>query len=286
MEFLVVMDLFMTETARLAHLVLPAASFLERTELCDYYGTIHGIPYVTLRKKVIDFPEAWPDLKFWLELAKRMGYGEYFPWKDVDEAIDYALKPTGLTVRKLMEHPQGLPFGTIRYDQYKEKGFATPSGKVEIYSDTLKSLGHDPLPTHRESPFHQAEWMKDFPLFLTTGARTLEYLHSQMRHISKLHRRRPEPFAEIHPETANPYGISEGDQIEVETMVGSLTIKACVTEDIIPGVVNLPHGWVEANVNLLTTMKPGDPISGAPLLKSSSCRIRKTEIRFDLSGDH
>lgn len=157
---------------------------------------------------------------------------------------------------------------------------------VEIYSDTLKSLGHDPLPTHRESPFHQAEWMKDFPLFLTTGARTLEYLHSEMRHISKLYRRRPEPFAEIHPETANPYGISEGDQIEVETTVGSLTIKACVTEDIIPGVVNLPHGWVEANVNLLTTMKPGDPISGAPLLKSSSCRIRKTEIRFDPSGDH
>ena len=58
-----------------------------------------------------------------------MGYEEYFPWQDPEESIDYALKPTGLSVRKLMENPKGLPFGTVRYDQYKEKGFATPSQK-------------------------------------------------------------------------------------------------------------------------------------------------------------
>ena len=66
-----------------------------------------------------------------------------------------------------------------------------------------------------------------------------------------------------------------GDQIEVETVIDSIKIKARVTEDILPGVVNLPHGWAEANVNLLTTCRPGDPIPGAPLLKSSFCRIRK-----------
>lgn len=275
LEFLVVMDIFMTETARLAHIVLPAATFLERTELCDYYGTIHGIPYVTLRKKVIDVPEAWPDLKFWFELAKRMGYGEYFPWKDVEEAIDYALKPTGLTVEKLMQHSQGIPFGSIRYDQYKEKGFPTPSGKVKIYSETLKSLGHDPLPIHRESPLFRPELAKGYPLHLTTGARTLEYLHSELRHIPELKKKHPEPFAEIHSETARKYGIANGDRMEVETVIDSIKIKAHITEDIIPGVINLPHGWAEANVNLLTTCRPGDPISGAPLLKSSFCRIRK-----------
>ncbi len=275
LEFLVVMDIFMTETARLAHIVLPAATFLERTELCDYYGTIHGIPYVTLRKKVIDFPEAWPDLKFWFELAKRMGYDEYFPWKNVEEAIDYALQPTGLTVQKLMEHSQGIPFGSIRYDQYKEKGFPTPSGKVEIYSETLESLGHDPLPVHRESPLFQPELAKDYPLHLTTGARTLEYLHSELRHIPKLKKRQPEPFAELHPETASEYEIEHGDWMEVKTVIDSIKIKVHVTEDILPGVINLPHGWAEANVNLLTTCRPGDPISGAPLLKSSFCRIRK-----------
>jgi anaerobic selenocysteine-containing dehydrogenase len=275
LEFLVVMDLFMTETAKLAHIILPAATFLERTELCDYYGINYGIPYITLRKKVIDFSEAWPDLKFWLELAKRMGYGEFFPWKGLEETIEYALKPTGLTIQKLMENPQGLPFGKIQYDQFKEKGFPTPSRKVEIYSETLKSLGYNPLPIHQESPLHHPEFEKDYPLNLTTGARTLEYLHSELRHIPKLKRKRPEPFAEIHPETARQYGIADGDQIKIETIIDSITIKAFVTEDILPCVVNLPHGWAQANVNLITTGKPGDPISGAPLLKSSYCRIQK-----------
>jgi formate dehydrogenase (coenzyme F420) alpha subunit len=274
-DFLVVMDLFMTETAKLADMVLPAASFLERTELCDYYGTIHGIPYVTLRKKVIDYPEAWPDLKFWFELAKRMGYEAFFPWKDVDEAIAYALKPSGLTLQQLMDHPQGLPFGTIRYDQYKEKGFSTPSKKIEIYSETLKKLGHDPLPTYRESPLSEGNLAKDYPLHLTTGARTLEYLHSELRNIPKLHKKRPEPLAEIDPETAGYYGIADEDQIEVETPIGCIKMKVHVTKDILPGVVNLPHGWAEANVNLLTTERPGDPISGAPLLKSIRCLIRR-----------
>jgi anaerobic selenocysteine-containing dehydrogenase len=90
-----------------------------------------------------------------------------------------------------------------------------------------------------------------------------------------LKRKRPEPFAEIHPETARQYGIADGDQIKIETIIDSITIKAFVTEDILPCVVNLPHGWAQANVNLITTGKPGDPISGAPLLKSSYCRIQK-----------
>lgn len=145
------------------------------------------------------------------------------------------------------------------------------SGKVEIYSETLKALGHDPLPIHRESPLFQLELVKDYPLHLTTGARTLEYLHSELRHVPKLKEKQPEPFAEIHPETAREYKIEDGDPMEVETMIDSIKIKAHITEDILPGVVNLPHGWA----NLLTTCRPGDPISGAPLLKSSFCRIRK-----------
>ena len=149
------------------------------------------------------------------------------------------------------------------------------SGKVEIYSETLKSLGHEPLHVHMEDPLFRPELAKDYPLHLTTGARTLEYLHSELRYIPELKKKHPEPFAEIHPETARGYGIMNGDRMEVETMIDSIKIKAHITEDILPGVVNLPHGWAEANVNLLTTCRPGDPISGAPLLKSSSCRIRK-----------
>ncbi|RLB06525.1 MAG: molybdopterin oxidoreductase, partial [Deltaproteobacteria bacterium] len=150
LDFIAVMDLFMTPTAEMAHLFLPAATFLERTELCDYYGTLHAIPYVTLRKKVMEVGEAWSDLRFWFSLAHKMGYDEYFPWKDEEEAIDYALKPTGLSIKDLYEHPEGVPYGKLRIDQYRQKGFATPSGKIELYSRTMAELGYDTLPSHRE----------------------------------------------------------------------------------------------------------------------------------------
>ena len=85
----------------------------------------------------------------------------------------------------------------------------------------------------------------------------------------------PEPLAEIHPDTARKYGINNGDTIIVETKRGSIEIKARVTEDILPQVVHVPHGWSEANINALTFEQPGDPITGVPTLKSPLCRIRR-----------
>ena len=114
LEFLVVMDMRMSETAKLANIVLPAASFVERMDLCDFYPIIEGLPYFILRKKAIDpYFESWSDVKFWLELAKRMGYQEHFPWKDEAEIFDYVLKPMGLSTRYLEEEkPEGVLYGT------------------------------------------------------------------------------------------------------------------------------------------------------------------------------
>ena len=85
----------------------------------------------------------------------------------------------------------------------------------------------------------------------------------------------PEPFAEIHPQTAGEYGVKEGDMITVSTERGSINIKAKVTEDIMPQVINLPHGWAQANCNILTFARPADPISGVPTLKALLCKIGK-----------
>ena len=278
LDFLVVMDQFMSETARLAHLILPAATFLERTELCDYYS-LWGIPYVMLRKKVAEYGECWPDLKFWLELARRMGYEEYFPWKTAEEVIDYVLEPSGLTVRRLAEEePAGLYYGSIRYREYEREGFRTPTGKVEIYSETLARLGYDPLPTFREppeSPISTPELAEEYPLILTTGARHLEFCHSQHRNVPSLRQRTPEPLAEIHPETAGKYGLVDGEMVLVETRRGSIEIKLKVTEDIMPGVISIPHGWAQANVNILTDETPADPVVGYPSLKALLCRVRR-----------
>jgi len=278
LDFLVVMDQFMSETAKLAHIVLPAATFLERPELSDYYS-LWGIPYVMLRKKVIEYEECWPDLKFWFELARRMGYEEVFPWKSLEEAIDYVLEPSGLTVKYLTEErPEGLQYTSVAYRDYEREGFRTPSGKVEFYSETLASQGYDPMPTFRESPespFSSPELFKEYPLVLTTGARHMEFCHSQQRNVPSLRQRTPGPLAEINPETAAKYDVSEGDRVAVETKRGKIELNTRVTDDIVPGVLCIPHGWAEANVNHLTDDRPAEPTIGYPALKSLLCRISK-----------
>lgn len=278
LEFLVVMTQFMSKTAEKADLVLPAATFLERTELSDYYS-LWGIPYVMLRKKAMQYGECWSDIRFWLELARRMGYGDYFPWGSEEEIIDFVLEPSGLSVKSLTEErPEGLQYGEVRYREYESTGFPTPSGKVELYSETLANQGLDPLPSLRESPespFGSPELAKEYPLVLTTGARHQEFMHSQLRNVPTLRQRGPEPFAEINPETAKEYGVEDGKEMLVETARAGIKLKARITERIIPGVVCIPHGWTEANVNFLTDERPANPALGYPALKSLLCRIKE-----------
>lgn len=280
-DLLVVMDIFMTATAEMADIVLPACTFLEKTELCDVLPAYFGPePWAMLRKQVVPpLWESWPDAKFWLELAKKLGYDEYFPWKDLDEVMDYFLEPTGLTVKYLTEEaPCGVETAPKFYDEYKHRGFNTPSGKVELYSDELEKLGYDPMPTYYENPetaISNPELAKDYPLVLTTGARIHEYWHSQHRNVPALRRRVPDPIFEVHPETAKSYGVADGEWAIVETVRGSIEIKASVTEDITTNVISVPHGWQEANVNILTDDTPADPITGYPVLKGLLCRIRR-----------
>ncbi len=149
---------------------------------------------------------------------------------------------------------------------------------MELYSDTMATLGYDPLPVYLEpsqSPSSTSELVQNYPLVLTTGARSLGNLHSQLRNIPKLRKISPEPLADINTATAISVGISDGDWIEVSTPHGVIRIKASVTEDIIPGLVSIPHGWAQANVNELTSELGGDPISGIPSLKAGLCNIRK-----------
>jgi anaerobic selenocysteine-containing dehydrogenase len=276
----VVFDDFMTETAKLADIILPASTFLERTQHKEYGSRNTG--YVTLRRAVVGpLWESWPDWKFWFELAKRMGYREYFPWDDVEETIEFILKPSGVTLEQLKKNPEGIYFFERRYRSYEERGFGTPSKKVEIYSEMLRKYGYDPLPIHvepEESPVNSPGLARDYPLILTTGSRIFEYTHSQLRNIPRLRERVPDPYAEINPQTARESNIHDSDEIIVESKRGFIKLKAKVTEDVPTWLVNIPHGWAEANVNLLTDDGGRDPISGFPPLKSLLCRVRKPSL--------
>ena len=278
LDFMVVSELFMTETAELADIVLPACSFLEKAGVGYVYGVTNCITYAMLRKKVIEpLGECWPDWKIWTELGRRMGYEEFFPWNTEEEIIDFFLAPSGLSREQLLEeHPEGMYYAEKKYKQTSK--YYTPSGKIELYSQTLEENGYDPIPHHVEpskSPAQTPELFKKYPVILTTGTRIPEYTHSQFRMVKELQKTAPEPIAEIHPETAGKYGISDGDMMAVETTKGRIEIKTRTTADLIPGVLSIPHGWGKANANELTELDSRDPVTGYTEMKSLLCRISK-----------
>ncbi len=147
LDLLVVHDLFMTETAELAHYVLPACSHLEKWGVAYTYNVCHCMPFLMLRKKAVEpFHESWSEWKLFTELAKKLGLGEYFPWKSEEELVAFELEPSGLTFDTLLhDKPEGGYYQEKTYET-KEDAFTTPTRKIEIYSEALEKAGHDPLP--------------------------------------------------------------------------------------------------------------------------------------------
>jgi anaerobic selenocysteine-containing dehydrogenase len=283
LDLLVVYEHFMTETAELAHYVLPATNQLEYWGLAYNYNVCHCLPYLMLRPPVIEpYYESRSIREFYTVLAEACGFGEKFPWKSDEEVVAFELEPSGLDFKTLKERPEGAFYQKTEYS-VGEKTFATPSGKIEIYSEAFEKVGADALPTYREpdkSPQgpRWADLGAKYPLILSTGTRDFYFNGSMLHNVKSLQLKSPFPKAEIGPKTAAEYGIKHGDDIIVETDRGRVKMKAGVDERIMERVVLVPHGWPrEANCNLLTDCQCREPIMGYPQWKGLLCSIRKTE---------
>jgi anaerobic selenocysteine-containing dehydrogenase len=281
LDLLVVHDLFMTETAKEAHYVLPACSHLEKWGVAYTYNVCHCLPFIMLRKKCIEpLCESWSEWKFFTELGKRLGLEDKFPWKSEEEMVAYELAPSGFPFDTLLkEKPEGVLYSPKSYER-KDGLFRSPSGRIEIYSEAFEKVGFDPLPTflepERGPKRGKKEFLAKYPLILSTGSRNLYYTHSQHRNVEALRKLYPEPMAEISPSTAKRFGIENGDVVIIETNRGWVKMKAGVDERVADGVVLVPHGWAgEANANLLTDVQCREPIMGYPDMKSLQCSIRK-----------
>lgn len=272
LEFLMVIDVVRSPDCEFADVVLPACTFLERDE--HRVNVYLNLAHITLRRQVVPPLFGLPDQMIWIRLAQAMGFGNYFPWENCKEAIDLMLSDTGLSYEKLVSQGGIHEYEKRRYRKYETDAFRTPTGKVEILSERLATAGYDPFPI-REDLLHQAGEGNAFPLFLTTGANLLPYLHWQYRYIARLRKLAPQPVFEIHPQTAVQWGIAEGDTAEVLTVNGKVRLRARVTEKIRTDTIHVPQGWEHANANELTSGKSPDPISGFPNLKSLRCRIQK-----------
>jgi formate dehydrogenase (coenzyme F420) alpha subunit len=282
LELLVVHDLVMSETAKEAHYVLPAASHLEKWGVAYTYNVCHCLPFLMLRKKCIE-PVGQSRSEWWVlnELAHRLGFGDTFHWKSEEELIKFELEPTGLPFDYLLnEKPEG--------DYYQEKQYGTPDGffrttpsqKIELFSEAIAQVGHNPLPEYTEperGPRRGSkDWLEKYPLILSTGTRNLYYTHSQHRSSQALKEHNPEPMAEIGPQTASDFGIADGDKVVISTNTGHVKMKARVQDRLAEGMVSVPHGWSgEANANLLTDVNCREAIMGYPDMKSLQCNIEK-----------
>jgi anaerobic selenocysteine-containing dehydrogenase len=188
---------------------------------------------------------------------------------------------------------------TTRYRKYTDGGFNTPSRKVELYSGTLAAHGYDPLPSFEEpltSPRSRPDLAERFPLVLSC-AKSLFFCETQHRQIAALRKSAPEPTLEMHPSAAGARGIAAGDWVNLETPLGSVRARAKLNAAIDPQVVFGQHGWWEAceelglpgyapygpasaNLNLVLSQTPSDPISGSSPMRAGVCEV--SPIREDI----
>lgn len=275
LDFRVSIDPFINETGELADVLLPACTFLEKSSLGYVYGVVSGESYAMLRQRVIEpLGESKPDWWIWTELAKRMGMGEYFTWTSEEEIFDHLLAPSGF--KDELKEKLGVFFAEKEYYQYKKKPFPTPSKKIEIYSATLKEHGYDPLPGYIEpaqSPVSTPELFKEYPIILVSGARQVEYAHSQQRNIPVLRGLNPEPLAEMHPATAQRFGLVDGEKVNIISPKGKVKMRLKLSAAMMTGVVSVPHGWGLANVNQITNIDSREPVTGYPDFKAILVRV-------------
>jgi anaerobic selenocysteine-containing dehydrogenase len=279
LDFLVDVDLFMTDTARLADLILPACTSFERSELKFYPQQ-----YVIWTQPVIKpLGESRSDAQIIFDLARRLVPDDALMQKGYEACIDWMLEPTKLTLDELKKYPAGLRVENVNtppFQKYKKTGFATPSGKMEFTSTILAETGYDPLPVYQEpklSPRSTPEIAKEFPLILTTGARLPMFVHSRTFRFSWTRSLRPDPLVDINPQDARERGIAQEDWVSLSTPRSSMKVKANLTEIVPPGVVNMYHDYPEASVNLLIEPDYRDPVSGFPGFKSLLCEVKKTK---------
>jgi anaerobic selenocysteine-containing dehydrogenase len=304
LELFIVAEQWMTPSAMLADYVFPITNWLEHPQMYTQTFQGSGSAAAMGQRVVQPLGERRSDFEFYRGLGVRLGQKN--DWRpNLEKEWDYCLEPLldelnlksseEFAVKKRFWSP---PAVEKRYEQIdpvtgKPKGFATPTGKVELYSTIFEKLGYDPLPNYTEppeTPVSQPELARKYPFILITGARFRPMHHSEHRQIRSLRKLYPYPTVEINPDTARQLGIGEGDWVVIETLRGKIKQKAKLTSRILPRMVESQHGWwfpeeigedpvlfgtFESNVNVLTPDSEDfcDPATGAVTFGPLLCRI-------------
>jgi formate dehydrogenase major subunit len=262
---MVVQDIFMTETAELADVVLPTACYAEK----DGTQTSTERRVQKWRKAVNPPGEAKPDWQIFCELAAKMGFAKQFPYKSAEEVFNEIAKVTpsygGMSYARL-DKPEALHWPCPTADHpgtpilHKEK-FAHPDGLGVLTPIEFKYPAEVPD--------------KEYPLILTTGRCIWQWHTGTMtRRSESLEREVPTGWVEINPEDAAALGVADGEMVKAKTRRGEIEIGAKVTDSIRKGEVFIPFHYIECAANILTN-NALDPVAKIPEFKACAIRIEK-----------
>ena len=288
----------MTPTARYADVFLPVCTGWERHALRAGFEMDQAASGLVQYRRPAIAPRGESRSDEWIAiaLAQRLGLGHLFWDGDAEAAYREMLAPTGLYLESLRAQPGGI---TVAMDTPVRRhedagGFATPSRRVEVWSEQFQDHGQAPLPEY-VSPAMSHETRPElgerFPLILTSS-KSHVFVHGQHRNLPSLRRLMREPRVELHPDAARERGIADGDRVVVETPAAHVTARAKLRSDIAPDVVAGHHGWWQgcrelgqpelpasgegsANYNLLIGNEDQDPVSGSVAHRSYLCQVRR-----------
>lgn len=263
LDFLVVQDIFLTETARLADVVLPAASYAEKDG--TFTGTDRRIQRIW--KAIDPIDEAKPDWRIICKLAWRMG-AEGFDYPSPAEIMDEIASLTPI-------------YGGVTYERMESSGLRWPCPSREHPGTPYL---HEGRFTRGRGRFFGVEYRgpaelpdEDYPFTLTTG-RIMFHFHTgtMTRRTALLNREVPTGYVEINPEDARALDITDGRQVSVRSRRGVIEIKARVTERVPKGVIFIPFHFAECAANVLTNTAL-DPEAKIPELKVCAVRLEKID---------
>ena len=273
LDFFVDVDLFLTDSAKLADIVLPCCSSFERSEF-----KVFGGGFGQWTERVIEpLGQSRPDDEILCELARRLDLDDSLLRAGPEACVRYILRETPVDVDFLKansQFPQKLE--GVKVIPVGEHGFATPTGKFELWSTIIeKHPGLDPLPTWKDSV--DTAGPAEYPFRLVAGARLPTALHSRLHDVPWLRSMRPQPMADLNSADAARMGICRGDLIELRTSAGAITVAANPTLRVKEGTVHMYHGYREADVNSIVPAGHNDPYSGFPGYRSVRCAVVKKE---------
>ncbi|MDQ0156713.1 putative molibdopterin-dependent oxidoreductase YjgC [Robertmurraya andreesenii] len=268
LDLLVVQDIFLTDTARKADVVLPAKSWGEVEG--TYTNTDRRIQRV--REAVVAHPNVREDWEILCDLSRRLGYDmNYSSSEEIWEEI------------RLLAHEM---YGGISYSRLEKEYSLHYPCPSEDHPGTfvLHERFYQPVEGgSKKAPFVPVSYTppmempdEEYPFTLTTGRRLESYnTHTQTRHYADGAKiKQAEERVDIHPQDAEGLGITDGELVEVSSRRGRLEVKAKVTEQVVPGLVFMSFHWSEVPTNVLT-LNEYDPISGTAEYKACAVKIRK-----------